>query len=97
MSHFIYESVTDATLQENLNGCTRKIILVTRVVKVTCMPRYAFPALIALLLVLKGSGSHLQSQNVKLDKIMVCRSKYHVETLLKNYQLETNFRLIYYE
>ena len=34
---------------------------------------------------IKGSGSHLQSQNVRLDKkYLVCRSKYHVGTLLKN-------------
>ena len=33
---------------------------------------------------IKGSGSHLQSQNVRLDKTMVCRSKYHAETLLKD-------------
>ena len=28
---------------------------------------------------------------------MVCRSKYHVGTLLKKFELETNLRLTYYE
>ena len=45
--------------------------------------------------IFKGSGSHLQSQNVRLDKDNVCRSKYHVGTLLKNEELETNVRLTY--
>ena len=46
----------------------------------------------------KGSGSHLQSQNVRLDKNNgMYRSKYHVETLLKNQELETKFKLTYYQ
>ena len=35
-------------------------------------------------IIFKGSGSHLLSPNVELDKkIMVCRIKYHVGTLRK--------------
>ena len=30
-------------------------------------------------------------------KIMACRNKYHVGTLLKDYEPENNFRLTYYE
>ena len=45
---------------------------------------------------LKVVGSHLQSQNVRLDKMMVCRSKYHAGTVLKNVELENNFRLMMY-